>query len=226
MSDAAPGQSDPGFRVAFSKPRMPELAALSSHERAALHVGLITIAAAQVDSWLTQLIGLIVNGDQPRPELVAGRQLNDKLRMMQALVPSYWEKGSEFVSAIKRVMDERNAVAHAVVEWDAEAFVEMAQGTTPLDLASLPLVFRRENRQGPVPVDEERLRATQLNLELLHSVSIELWSDVIHVNAGNDTRVTPDLPTWVIGWGEDPDYAGWPNDASWVSDVRRLFQIR
>jgi hypothetical protein len=178
-----------------------------------------------LDAELTQLVAVLANPQNPPRSMVYGRMTGDKLRMLAAVLPEEWADAKELVSAIKRIIEDRNSVAHAALSLDTDALAAYA-GSGILDWDKVPLVLMRERNVPPRRIDLDELFTTRVDLQLLRHVTFALWLHVIFAQSPDFELALPSLPTWVLGWGDDGAHRGWAQTEHWDADVRRVFQLR
>ena len=209
----------------FDRPVPRSDGTLSRQDEVALAVGRIVFDAAMLDAELTQLVAVLVNPRNPPRSLVYGRMTGDKLKMLAAVLPEEWEDAKELVHAIKRIIEDRNSVAHAALSLDTDVLAEYAE-LGNLDWDKVPLVLMRERNVPPQRIDLDELFTTRVDLQLLRHVTFALWIHVIFAQSPDFEIALPSLPTWVLRWGDSGAYRGWPQTTLWEADVSRAFRLR
>jgi hypothetical protein len=91
--------------------------------RLELHVGRFILNGAELDQEVTKLVSVLANFGAPRRALafVEGRNANEKLEMLDAVLPSNMTNRDLVVKALKDLNQYRNRLAHSAAEVDIEA---------------------------------------------------------------------------------------------------------
>lgn len=184
------------------------------HIALAMHVGDILLAAASLDATLTNLIAVLVNREQPNHRVAAGRFVNDKIKMLEALYPSSWRDTPALTSAIKRVTQDRNSLAHAFWDLDLEAFAGDRE-------SKVPLILRREKSKEGTQVDLEALYRTRVDVGLLDTICGQIAVGWALGELDDDVSITE----FVASYRDNPLLVGWPKWDRWFEDVSRLFPM-